>query len=202
MYLSALLWPWRIRPRVTSNPVCPCTPNPTAFRPDLELLSSLLPQLTGPVLKLPEAIRAPLEELMMEGDLLEVTLDENHSIWQLLQAGQPPDLDRIRTLLEVGRGSRAGQEIRFQQAEIPVLTFFCLCGYDCSWKSLNIKGVGQGAGLWRGGGGGRRWIRVERLRILFSRSCSQKGLGAQGLRLRRVKKKNIFRGKQTMKIHS
>uniref|UniRef100_G3VQR9 Lysine-specific demethylase 5D n=1 Tax=Sarcophilus harrisii TaxID=9305 RepID=G3VQR9_SARHA len=54
---------------------------------DLELLSSLLPRLEGPVLELPEAARAPLEELMMEGDLLEVTLDENHSIWQLLQAG-------------------------------------------------------------------------------------------------------------------
>lgn len=41
---------------------------------------------------------------MMEGDLLEVTLDENHSIWQLLQAGQPPDLKRVQTLLEVRRG--------------------------------------------------------------------------------------------------
>lgn len=60
-----------------------------------------MPQLTGPVLNLPEATRAPLEELMLEGDLLEVTLDENHSIWQLLQAGQPPDVERIRTLLEV-----------------------------------------------------------------------------------------------------
>ncbi|PNI18200.1 KDM5D isoform 1 [Pan troglodytes] len=75
-------------------------PGKGSGKTDLELLSSLLPQLTGPVLELPEAIRAPLEELMMEGDLLEVTLDENHSIWQLLQAGQPPDLDRIRTLLE------------------------------------------------------------------------------------------------------
>ncbi|KAM6149263.1 lysine-specific demethylase 5C-like [Rhynchocyon petersi] len=68
---------------------------------DLAVLSSLLPQLTGPVLELPEATRVPLEELMMEGDLLEVTLDENHSIWRLLQAGQPPDLERIRTLLEL-----------------------------------------------------------------------------------------------------
>ncbi|XP_056665034.1 lysine-specific demethylase 5C isoform X1 [Monodelphis domestica] len=69
--------------------------------PDLELLSSLLPRLEGPVLELPEAARVPLEELMMEGDLLEVTLDENHSIWQLLQAGRPPDLPRLRTLIEV-----------------------------------------------------------------------------------------------------
>lgn len=78
---------------------------------DLELLSTLLPQLTGPVLELPEATRAPLEELMLEGDLLEVTLDENHSIWQLLQAGQPPDLERIRTLLEVRKGLWEGQEV-------------------------------------------------------------------------------------------
>lgn len=66
------------------------------------------------MLELPEATRAPLEELMMEGDLLEVTLDENHSIWQLLQAGQPPDLKRVQTLLEVRRGvvidmARSGQ---------------------------------------------------------------------------------------------
>uniref|UniRef100_A0A452ULZ2 Lysine-specific demethylase 5C n=1 Tax=Ursus maritimus TaxID=29073 RepID=A0A452ULZ2_URSMA len=93
-------------PKVTaSNPECPCNP------PDLELLSSLLPQLTGPALELPEATRAPLEELMLEGDLLEVTLDENHSIWQLLRAGQPPDMERIRTLLEVRTGimDRAGR---------------------------------------------------------------------------------------------
>lgn len=64
-------------------------------------MPSLLSQLTGPVLELPEATRAPLEELMMEGDLLEVTLDESHSIWQLLQAGQNPNLERIHTLLEV-----------------------------------------------------------------------------------------------------
>ncbi|XP_070945604.1 lysine-specific demethylase 5D isoform X2 [Macaca nemestrina] len=84
---------------------------------DLELLSSLLPQLTGPVLKLPEAIRAPLEELMMEGDLLEVTLDENHSIWQLLQAGQPPDLDRIRTLLELEKLEHQGSRTRSRALE-------------------------------------------------------------------------------------
>ncbi|XP_032334970.1 lysine-specific demethylase 5D isoform X2 [Camelus ferus] len=79
---------------------------------DLELLSSLLPQLTGPVLDLPEATRVPLEELMLEGDLLEVTLDENHSIRQILQAGQPPDLQRIHTLLELEKPRRQGSRIR------------------------------------------------------------------------------------------
>lgn len=82
------------------------------YPPDLELLYSLLPQLTGPVLELPEETRAPLEELMLEGDLLEVTLDENYSIWQLLQAGQPPDLKRISTLLEVRKWVMAGKEVR------------------------------------------------------------------------------------------
>ncbi|XP_006096185.1 lysine-specific demethylase 5C isoform X7 [Myotis lucifugus] len=84
---------------------------------DLELLPSLLPQLTGPVLELPEATRAPLEELMLEGDLLEVTLDENHSIWQLLQAGQPPDLERIRTLLELEKAERHGSRGRGRALE-------------------------------------------------------------------------------------
>ncbi|XP_026909324.1 lysine-specific demethylase 5C isoform X12 [Acinonyx jubatus] len=100
-----------IQPGAVSNPACPRNP------PDLELLSSLLPQLTGPVLELPEATRAPLEELMLEGDLLEVTLDENHSIWQLLQAGQPPDMERIRTLLELEKAERHGSRARGRALE-------------------------------------------------------------------------------------
>ncbi|XP_077001656.1 lysine-specific demethylase 5C isoform X11 [Tamandua tetradactyla] len=84
---------------------------------DLELLSSLLPQLTGPMLELPETTRGPLEELMMEGDLLEVTLDENHTIWQLLQAGQPPDLERIHTLLELEKAERHGSRARGRALE-------------------------------------------------------------------------------------
>ncbi|XP_056665036.1 lysine-specific demethylase 5C isoform X3 [Monodelphis domestica] len=85
--------------------------------PDLELLSSLLPRLEGPVLELPEAARVPLEELMMEGDLLEVTLDENHSIWQLLQAGRPPDLPRLRTLIELEKAERQGARGRNRAPE-------------------------------------------------------------------------------------
>ncbi|XP_036596625.1 lysine-specific demethylase 5C-like isoform X2 [Trichosurus vulpecula] len=84
---------------------------------DLDMLLSLLPQLKGPVLELPEAARAPLEELMIEGDLLEVTLDENHSIWQLLQAGRPPDLTRLRTLLELEKAEQGGTRIRGRALE-------------------------------------------------------------------------------------
>lgn len=67
---------------------------------------------------------------MMEGDLLEVTLDENHSIWQLLQAGQPPDLERVHTLLEVrrrvidmARSALAGREL-LSPDSLPVLVFW------------------------------------------------------------------------------
>ena len=90
-----------------------------------------MPRLTGPVLELPEATRAPLEELMLEGDLLEVTLDENQSIWQLLQAGQPPDVERIRTLLEVRgqvlcRARRSGGTGREPRPDHLRCTSFCL----------------------------------------------------------------------------
>ncbi|XP_027623670.1 lysine-specific demethylase 5C isoform X2 [Tupaia chinensis] len=92
-------------------------PGEGSSKRDLELLSSLLPQLTGPVLELPEATRAPLEELMVEGDLLEVTLDENYSIQQLLQAGQPPNLERIRTLLELEKLEHQGNRTKGRSLE-------------------------------------------------------------------------------------
>jgi len=44
----------------------------------------------GPLLSLSEGVRAKLEELMMEGDLLEVSLDETQHIWRILQATKPP----------------------------------------------------------------------------------------------------------------
>jgi hypothetical protein len=46
----------------------------------------------APVLELSESARHQLEELMMEGDILEVSLDETQHIWRILQACQPrPD---------------------------------------------------------------------------------------------------------------
>lgn len=62
---------------------------------------------------------------MLEGDLLEVTLDENHSIWQLLQAAQPPDIERIRTLLEV-RKRVMGRARRLNLTTGPQVLFACL----------------------------------------------------------------------------
>uniref|UniRef100_A0A674G8E3 [histone H3]-trimethyl-L-lysine(4) demethylase n=1 Tax=Taeniopygia guttata TaxID=59729 RepID=A0A674G8E3_TAEGU len=67
----------------------------------LERLAALRHRLHGDGDGLAEATRRPLEELMMEGDLLEVTLDEAQSIWRLLQATRPPPLALFRLLLEV-----------------------------------------------------------------------------------------------------
>lgn len=84
-----------------SHGVPTVSPCPPAVPTELEALSLALPRLHGPVLELPEGARRPLEELMMEGDLLEVTLDEATSIWRLLQAARPPPLGLFRLLLEV-----------------------------------------------------------------------------------------------------
>lgn len=52
--------------------------------------SPLVPrQLETPVLELSAMAKAHLEELMMEGDLLEVSLDETQHIWRILQACKP-----------------------------------------------------------------------------------------------------------------
>jgi hypothetical protein len=43
-------------------------------------------QMESPVLQLSEAAKSQLEQLMMEGDLLEMSLDETQHIWSILQA--------------------------------------------------------------------------------------------------------------------
>uniref|UniRef100_A0A672KLD1 Lysine-specific demethylase 5A n=1 Tax=Sinocyclocheilus grahami TaxID=75366 RepID=A0A672KLD1_SINGR len=54
--------------------------------------------LEPPVLELSPAAKAQLEELMMEGDLLEVSLDETQHIWRILQATHPPSEDKFLQL--------------------------------------------------------------------------------------------------------
>ena len=52
-------------------------------------------QLENPVLELSETAKAQLEILMMEGDLLEVSLDETQHIWRILQACKPRTDERL-----------------------------------------------------------------------------------------------------------
>uniref|UniRef100_A0A9J8ATR5 Lysine-specific demethylase 5D n=1 Tax=Cyprinus carpio carpio TaxID=630221 RepID=A0A9J8ATR5_CYPCA len=64
-------------------------------------LLSLVPCLKGPVIELTTSTRAQLEELQLEVDLLEVTLDQTHSIHRILQAASQPPHDALRTLIQV-----------------------------------------------------------------------------------------------------
>ncbi|KAK6176380.1 hypothetical protein SNE40_014678 [Patella caerulea] len=52
-------------------------------------------QLETPALELSITARQQLEDLMMEGDLLEVSLDETQHIWRILQACQPRTDDKF-----------------------------------------------------------------------------------------------------------
>lgn len=55
------------------------------------------------MLQLSPGAKAQLEELMMVGDLLEVSLDETQHIWRILQATHPPSEDRFLHIMEVRR---------------------------------------------------------------------------------------------------
>lgn len=67
----------------------------------MESLLSLVPCLKGPVIELSTSTRAQLEELQLEGDLLEVTLDQTHTIYRILQAASQPPHDALHTLIQV-----------------------------------------------------------------------------------------------------
>lgn len=53
------------------------------------------------MLELSPQAKAQLEELMMLGDLLEVSLDETQHIWRILQATHPPSEERFLQVMEV-----------------------------------------------------------------------------------------------------
>ncbi|XP_006815984.1 LOW QUALITY PROTEIN: lysine-specific demethylase 5A [Saccoglossus kowalevskii] len=62
---------------------------PTTPRKQSRKTPHVTRSLDPPVLELSEMAKAQLEDLMMEGDLLEVSLDETQHIWRILQACQP-----------------------------------------------------------------------------------------------------------------
>lgn len=64
-------------------------------------LLSLLPSLKGQVVELSAATRTHLEELLLEGDLLEVSLDQTFLIHRVLQAASVPPREMLHTLIQV-----------------------------------------------------------------------------------------------------
>ncbi|XP_051976316.1 lysine-specific demethylase 5A-like [Xyrauchen texanus] len=77
-----------------------CPPNQAAPRKQPRKTPLVPRSLEPPVLELSAAAKAQLEELMMEGDLLEVSLDETQHIWRILQATHPPSEDKFLQLME------------------------------------------------------------------------------------------------------
>lgn len=70
-------------------------PDPTTPRKQPRKTPLVPRSLEPPVLELSPAAKAQLEVLMMEGDLLEVSLDETQHIWRILQATHPPSEERF-----------------------------------------------------------------------------------------------------------
>ncbi|KAM4610231.1 lysine-specific demethylase 5C isoform 2-T2 [Polymixia lowei] len=64
-------------------------------------LLPLLPSLRGQVVELSPATRTDLEELQLEGDLLEVSLDQTHTIHRVLQAASAPPREMLHTLIQI-----------------------------------------------------------------------------------------------------
>uniref|UniRef100_A0A3Q2WLJ0 [histone H3]-trimethyl-L-lysine(4) demethylase n=1 Tax=Haplochromis burtoni TaxID=8153 RepID=A0A3Q2WLJ0_HAPBU len=64
-------------------------------------LLALLPLLKGQVVELSPDTRVQLEELQLEGDLLEVSLDQMHTIHRVLLAASDPPRETLHTLIQV-----------------------------------------------------------------------------------------------------
>lgn len=78
-----------------SSSSCIPLPDPTTPRKQPRKTPLVPRSLEPPVLELSPAAKAQLEILMMEGDLLEVSLDETQHIWRILQATHPPSEERF-----------------------------------------------------------------------------------------------------------
>ncbi|XP_051950184.1 lysine-specific demethylase 5C-like [Xyrauchen texanus] len=99
-------------------------PSPHDFT-GVESLLSFMPCLKGPVIELTPSTRTQLEELQLEGDLLEVMLDQTHTIYRILQASSQPPQDALHTLIEIelqeqrssGRGNKSKDSKRKRKSQ-------------------------------------------------------------------------------------
>uniref|UniRef100_A0A3Q4GWX5 [histone H3]-trimethyl-L-lysine(4) demethylase n=1 Tax=Neolamprologus brichardi TaxID=32507 RepID=A0A3Q4GWX5_NEOBR len=69
-------------------------------------LLALLPLLKGQGVELSPDTRIRLEELQLEGDLLEVSLDQMHTIHRVLLAASDPPRETLHTLIQVLKNKR------------------------------------------------------------------------------------------------
>lgn len=107
--------------RVRASAIADADP-PTPRSSGVGSLLSLLPSLRGQVVELPAATRTHLEELLLEGDLLEVSLDQTFLIHRVLQAASAPPTKRLHALIQV-----RGLESRSCSSEPPA--FSCVLSH-------------------------------------------------------------------------
>lgn len=77
----------------------------------VESLLPLLPLLKGRVVKLSPTTREQLEKLQLEGDLLEVTLDQTYTIHRVLQAASDPPKEMLKTLIQIELEEQKGAKM-------------------------------------------------------------------------------------------
>lgn len=87
--------------RVRASALADADPPAPPGSPGVGSLLSLLPSLRGQVVELAAATRSRLEELLLEGDLLEVSLDQTFLIHRVLQAASAPPTERLHALIQV-----------------------------------------------------------------------------------------------------
>ncbi|XP_077979102.1 lysine-specific demethylase 5A-like [Glandiceps talaboti] len=85
------------------------TPQSTTPRKQSRKTPHVPKSLDPPVLELSEMAKAQLEDLMMEGDLLEVSLDETQHIWRILQACQPQHDEKFLEQFATGEPTDEGE---------------------------------------------------------------------------------------------
>lgn len=103
----------------------------TPHSPGVGSLLSVLPSLKGQVVELSAATRTHLEELLLEGDLLEVSLDQTFLIHRVLQAASVPPRETLHTLIQVRSSTRSSVQSTISVINRQwVQAFICLCHTD------------------------------------------------------------------------
>uniref|UniRef100_A0A673BNN4 [histone H3]-trimethyl-L-lysine(4) demethylase n=1 Tax=Sphaeramia orbicularis TaxID=375764 RepID=A0A673BNN4_9TELE len=94
------------------------SPQKKNAKPSVGSLLPLLPLLKGQVVELSPATRVQLEELQLEGDLLEVSLDQTQTIHRVLQATSVPPREALHTLIQVRQTEHEGAfNLHFQSSK-------------------------------------------------------------------------------------
>uniref|UniRef100_A0A665UF64 [histone H3]-trimethyl-L-lysine(4) demethylase n=1 Tax=Echeneis naucrates TaxID=173247 RepID=A0A665UF64_ECHNA len=89
-------------------------------------VGSLLPLLSvlkGQLVDISPATRVRLEELQLEGDLLEVSLDQTHIIHRVLQASSVPPRESLHTLIQVRKRNSSHVFIYLHGVNLPNTQF-------------------------------------------------------------------------------